>query len=578
MGFLRNRKVIIKLGLLIIPVILITAFCLFELNYQSNKISKQAKDTYYNTIYKTSELILNADRDLYQAFLAEEIIVLSGDNISANEKTTQLKDYTENQEQVLTRVEEAIKELKKDKFLYDEFKEIESQNTLSLSYDTFIIHYNSWLKAYNPSTGEGDFEKQKRYFEEARGQLDIMTNLLNQYGIHIDREIQKEIERNTIQLIIFISCISLLILVMAAYIIMYLKNNIEKLTADMNTLSNNDLSFEPHSTKSKDELGILANSIASVINSLRSIVAQLADASDKLSKSSSLMRSNSDEVTSSMNEIAKTIGEIAEGAANQAEEAQLLVKEISNLGEAIDRSSDSAYELTTASHKIQEASNEGLKTVIKLEEVTAQNQKAFDSIFTVIDVTNNKASKIGEATALISDIAKRTKLLALNASIEAANAGTAGKGFAVVAEEIRRLSEQSSNSTVLINQMLKELTDNITTANEQSNIVKGAVTLQTNSVNETKNKYLSIVSSLENINKEIMELDSVSKDMEKSRAIVADFGSNVSAISEEYAASTEETSATTEEVLAAMTNINQIGLDVDNLVIELKSLINKFKL
>jgi methyl-accepting chemotaxis protein len=95
---------------------------------------------------------------------------------------------------------------------------------------------------------------------------------------------------------------------------------------------------------------------------------------------------------------------------------------------------------------------------------------------------------------------------------------------------------------------------------------------------ETKNKYLIIVNELNSINRQIDNLGVVSRDMDHSRSKVADFGSNVSAISEEYAASTEETSATTEEVLAAMTNINQTGQEVDNLVIELKGIIDKFKL
>jgi methyl-accepting chemotaxis protein len=126
--------------------------------------------------------------------------------------------------------------------------------------------------------------------------------------------------------------------------------------------------------------------------------------------------------------------------------------------------------------------------------------------------------------------------------------------------------------------MLTELTVDIRTASLQGEAVKVAVKLQTSSVNDTKSKYLAIVKTVDNINKEITALNQVSKDMEQSRAIVADFGSNVSAISQEYAASTEETSATTEEVLAAMTSINQIGIEIDNLVSELKQLIDRFKL
>ncbi|EJO5347366.1 methyl-accepting chemotaxis protein [Clostridium botulinum] len=69
----------------------------------------------------------------------------------------------------------------------------------------------------------------------------------------------------------------------------------------------------------------------------------------------------------------------------------------------------------------------------------------------------NVSEKINEISSFIKEIADQTKMLGLNAAIEAARAGDAGKGFGVVAQEIRRLSEQSKSTVPKI----KELTDNI---------------------------------------------------------------------------------------------------------------------
>ncbi len=576
MALLRNRKIAFKLWLMILPIGLTAIFVLIEFFYQTNKISADSREIYYDTVYQNAQLIINADRDYYQAQLAERTLVLSGDTLNQEDKDNLINDYNENCNQVLERVGEFQKDVMKKKDL-NSFS-IEGSLTMPELFDNFFAEFSEWQTTYDPATGIGDEAAKNAIFENARDELNTMTELLDAYGNSEKERMEKERYTSLITIIIIIGIAVALVTVICLYIVRFIRNNLVKLTQNMNALAQNDLTFDAHNTNSKDELGVLANSIGTLIGSLRGIITQLVKTSDSLSVASSSMRVNSDEVTTSMNEIAKTIGEIAEGASNQAEDAQNLVHEISNLGEAVTKSAKSTRELSNASERIMVASKEGLDKVNKLEEITIKNQESFESIFLAIDITNNNAGKIGEASAMISDITKKTKLLALNASIEAARAGESGKGFAVVAEEITKLSEQSKNATLVIDKMLQELTEGIYKANLQSNLVKNAVKIQAVSVDETKDSYLSIVSALDNINEEIINLDVISKGMEQSRAVVADVGSNVSAISEESAASTEETSATTEEVLAAMTNINQIGMEVNDLVIELKGLIDKFKI
>ena len=580
MKFIKNRKVSFKLWMVLLPTLLMALGSMVRLSILVSDANINAKDLYFDTLYKNASLILNADRDLYQASLAETELALAGDLADQDTKQSLLDTYTENVGQALERVDTAMNNLSSDGDLYTKFKAKDKEMTLSEFHDQFKDLYDQWIKAYDPKTGDGtaqSMSNQLILFEQVRAVLNEMTETLDEYSTHADENLRADVVNEIIKLTLGIMVVIVLITLAAIYIIRYLRNNIEKLTGNMNSLAENDLSFDAHDADSKDELGALSSSIGKLVMSLRAIITQVIKTSEQLAVASNSLRNNATEVTSSMNEIAKTVGEIAEGASNQAEDAQQLVEEISNLGSAINRSSDSANELSGASQKIMVASQSGLDSVNRLEEITIKNQAAFESIFNIIDTTSIKASRIGEATAIISDISKKTKLLALNASIEAASAGEAGKGFAVVAEEISKLSEQSKKSTMVIDEMLNELTANINTASSESKNVKDAVKLQTNSVNDTKDKYMAIVNSLENINLEIGALDVISRNMEQSRGIVADFGSNVSAISEEYAASTEETSATTEEVLAAMTSINQVCVEVDTLVLELKGLVDKFK-
>jgi methyl-accepting chemotaxis protein len=290
------------------------------------------------------------------------------------------------------------------------------------------------------------------------------------------------------------------------------------------------------------------------------------------------MKDHSEEVSLSMNEIVATIREIAEGANHQAEDSEKLVKEISVLGEVIQKNTDSSQELTLASDAIWHASEEGLHSVNSLEVITKENEAAFQSIFNIIHTTNDNAGQIGKAIELISSLAGTTKLLSLNATIEAARAGEAGRGFAVVATEINKLSEQTEASVKIIDDVLKLLKENISSASYKSKEVQEAVKHQSLGVADTKDKYLVIMNALRNINLQISNLNEVSKDMELSRSNVMSFGMNVSSISEEFAASTQETSATSQEVLEVVRQISQVGEEVDGLVVEIKALVEQFHL
>jgi methyl-accepting chemotaxis protein len=93
-----------------------------------------------------------------------------------------------------------------------------------------------------------------------------------------------------------------------------------------------------------------------------------------------------------------------------------------------------------------------------------------DGIAQTILALSEKIQQIGEITGVVSSLAQQSKMLALNASIEAAKAGDAGKGFAVVAAEVRQLAEQSQQATGQVQKILQDIrhaTDRAVMATEE---------------------------------------------------------------------------------------------------------------
>lgn len=578
MKIFKNLKVTQKLFLLYIPALFTLLLFLILFIYDTTSINKNTREVYYDELFTSTSLILNADRDFYQAAIAEKELYLSKGTLTNERKEELRSDFNENLSQTTERVNKAIDNLKSNNVLYSEFKHSESQKTIEQLYESFNTYMDTYKSSFDINTLSGDKDIHLASFEAAREDINVMTEILEEYANNKSQTISNEIFRtSTILSIVFIAIIVVLSFV-ATFIIRYLKISIKSTTKDMNLLADNDLSFEPYQLESKDEIGTLSIAVNKLIVSLRDIILLLDNTSTKLTSSSATMNKNSDEITTSMNEIANTIGDIAQSAGQQAQDSEHVAKEFDHLGQVISQSIESTKNLYNASNHIQTISKDGLHTVTELSNITSDNQKSFEIIFETIRNTNESASKIGEVSDIIASIAQQTNLLALNAAIEAARAGDAGKGFAVVAEEIRNLAEQSSQSTSSIHSILEVLQNQISHANTQSNTVKEGVERQAMSVNETKERYATIVDTLENVDKEIKALDSVGKVMEKSRSEVVDIITTLAAIAEENAASTEETSATTQEVLASMITINEAVNEIDQLSIELDDVIKKFKL
>ena len=108
---------------------------------------------------------------------------------------------------------------------------------------------------------------------------------------------------------------------------------------------------------------------------------------------------------------------------------------------------------------MSEKGTEAAKIVKELGNTSDKTTEAFIKISEQIHKTNSSVVKIQEVVNLIAQIASQTNLLSLNASIEAARAGSAGKGFAVVASEIQKLAEQTNSSAKIIDEIILLLSD-----------------------------------------------------------------------------------------------------------------------
>ncbi|BCN29997.1 methyl-accepting chemotaxis protein [Anaeromicropila herbilytica] len=163
------------------------------------------------------------------------------------------------------------------------------------------------------------------------------------------------------------------------------------------------------------------------------------------------------------------------------------------------RPKQTEYDLINLSENLETQLNEVtniIQEVAKSSETIHTNEQ---SLFNSIEEITNLADQINAISDLIRSVADSTKMLGLNASIEAARAGNFGKGFSVVANEINKLSEKSKNTVPIIKKLIDDIKSKVEESKEKSHISVATTQEQVAATEE-------ITASLEEISRASVEL------------------------------------------------------------------------
>ncbi len=327
----------------------------------------------------------------------------------------------------------------------------------------------------------------------------------------------------------------------------------------------------------KDEIGVLSKSFQSLVDNLRFFINKVTMSAEDVSNSAITLSDVTQQTAVASEETARVIEEISRGANEQSNMTQSGADTVQSLGKILEMDLDILKGLNTSFDTVVKMVSDGLEEVSYLTEKTNQTDSATRNIYNGITKTNESSAKISEASAVIASIAEQTNLLALNAAIEAARAGEHGKGFSVVADEIRKLAEQSSESTKQIDLIVKELQQNSNEAVQTMQQVISIIEQQGQSVKATDMKYRDIANAIKMAVERISQMNNLSADMERDKISILEIMQSLAAIAEENAASTQQVSASVEEQTASIEEISHSSERLKQLVSELNSLVLKFK-
>lgn len=445
----------------------------------------------YQSYVPALDLTLNADRDLYQAQVAERTLAMG----SQDEKL--YKQYHDNIQQVHDRLNKVLAlniapELKNTVKAF-----LEALATWQKNSNAMIQS----LKSKRMSVRDASDLSQGKLateFEKVRDILDKIGEGISNTSSSLANDVN-ETSQAAINTIIVV-CIAALLIAIAVTLIFpkIIIESIESLQTSLESLLSGHGDLTVRLPKlGQDEIGKVSHSFNRFIKSLQLLM-------QDISKTSTNVRHAS-------KELGNLVISNREMVQQQASSVDLVATALHEMGCAINEVSSNTQQV---SHEAKDAESYANKSSEIFTQTILEISNLVDSVdhsATTIQTLETEANGIVSVLDVIKGIAEQTNLLALNAAIEAARAGEQGRGFAVVADEVRTLASRTQESTGHINEMISRLQAGVKNAVlsmesgktrvsntvESATLAQTALTQTTTAISAISDRILQIASAVE---------------------------------------------------------------------------------
>ena len=446
-------------------------------------------------------------------------------------------------------------------------KKVEIPELVSITKDNKNFE-NSDMKELTYKTGEDTFSASYIGVPELKS-LVVLT--VNENNI-------KSASNLLGNLIVFMTFIMLLVMVPLCYIF------IRKILRPMNVLVENTIEISKgnlaviNEVNSNDEIGKLSLSFNSMTENIKSLVYDVEKVTEELL--------HINKVTGS------TQSNIVKGMEIITDNTQLVSKDTDKLNSVINISMSSFEAITKKVQNIKEQStdmylkaenikninNTNISTVTSLKYINKESTNKLNGVNISFKELYTDFMGIKNIVEVVNNISKRTHILSLNASIEAASAGQYGAGFSVVAREIRNLSEGIVEQMSKIQEIVSSVNNNMSKTEISIAEVNRVFNEQDGAINDTIGSYQKALSSTEDIVASIGNIDLSIDTLNNENSSVINKLKEVNIICNEFTSSVNQISAVIENQYVETRNMDGLVGQLENSTNELREKMNKFRL
>ncbi|SCX81634.1 methyl-accepting chemotaxis protein [Alkaliphilus peptidifermentans] len=407
------------------------------------------------------------------------------------------------------------------------------------------------------------------------GYIDELHTTIAQYSQFSQ---QKIVMAKMLSIVLMV--ISILIGVIALFLVdKSFMHPIRLLTKELRDVSNGDGDLtKTVQYTSNDEMGVLTKYFNQFIHNIRDIVEAVVRSSTVLQQSMGSISVMGEQLSTSTETIAVSVQEVSIRSSEQADMMKKFRDLLKQLDQDIQQVLENAAYLFEQSNSTK-SNSEDIQIIVQEQgkQLTGLTHEIKDVSLTVHQL-EDYSRDIKKIVALIESVSNQTNLLALNAAIEAARAGEAGTGFAVVAEEIRKLSEETAQSTVKIVSIIESITGQVISVKENTDYIVKRIEVQQNDMKQVEDRLNSMVDATNRNVEQMKYIKSIHQQMEACFEKIEVFNERMFDTVEANSQNAQEVSASVQEQTAVFQEMLSYIANVQKTEEELASVVGQFKI